>query len=239
MVYCFDIDNTICHTENGAYESSAPFHDIIFRINRLYDQGHTIKLYTARGMTRFRGNAQDVHNAYQELTVSQLKQWGVKYHELLLAKPSYDVFVDDKNMTITEFKNKFPIQIGFVAGAFDVIHPGYIALFKEAREVCDFLTVGLHVDPSVERYEKLRPIFSVEERRETLLALRYVDKVVTYTSEEELLQILEKEPMNIRFLGDDYIGKEHLGFHLNTPIHYIRRDHGWSYRKLISCLKSL
>lgn len=238
MIYCFDIDGTICHTEGRNYEESIPLPDVVERINRLYADGHTIKLYTARGMSRFNGDQEAVNAAYYHLTFTQLQNWKVKYHELIMAKPSYDIFVDDKNLTIAQFKKQHPLKIGFLAGAFDILHPGYIAMFKEAKINCDFLTVALHADPSTERPEKAKPVFSPAEREATLLSVSYVDKVVHYRTEDELLLLLKSEPMDIRFLGDDYQGKEHLGFHLKTPIHYIKRDHGWSHRKVVQCLKS-
>lgn len=238
MVYCFDIDGTICHTEGRKYEESVPFPDMVERINRLYADGHTIKLYTARGMSRFNGDTEAVYAAYHHPTYVQMQEWGINYHELILAKPSYDVFVDDKNMPIEEFKRNHPLKKGFLAGAFDILHPGYIAMLREAKANCDHLTVALHADPSIERPEKAKPVFSPSELEATLLSVSYVDKVIHYKTEDDLLFLLKNEPIDIRFLGDDYRGKEHLGFHLKTPIYYIERDHGWSHRKVVQCLKS-
>jgi cytidyltransferase-like protein len=96
---------------------------------------------------------------------------------------------------------------GVIAGAFDVYHPGYVEAFKRAKEKCDCLIVLLHTDPSIERPEKLQPILTVEERKEMLLSIRYIDDVVRYTYEEQLLDLLKMGEFNIRFLGDDYLGK--------------------------------
>jgi len=126
---------------------------------------------------------------------------------------------------------------GVIAGNFDVIHPGYIEMFKEAVANCDCLVVLLHTDPSIERPEKLKPILSVEERKAMLLSLIYVEDVVRYTYEEQLLYLLKYGEFNIRFLGDDYIGKPFTGDNLPIKIHYLNRDHGWSttkYKQLIS-----
>ena len=126
---------------------------------------------------------------------------------------------------------------GVIAGNFDVMHPGYIAMFKEAAANCDCLVVLLHTDPSIERPEKLKPILSVEERKAMLLSLIYVEDVVRYTYEEQLLYLLKYGEFNIRFLGDDYIGKPFTGDNLPIKIHYLNRDHGWSttkYKQLIS-----
>lgn len=126
---------------------------------------------------------------------------------------------------------------GIIAGNFDVLHPGYIKMFKAAAEKCDCLIVLLHKDPSIERPDKLKPILSVEERKEMLLELKSICDVIPYTYEIQLLDILKSGDFDIRFLGDDYIGKSFTGDNLNIPIHYLNRDHGWSttkYKKLIA-----
>jgi glycerol-3-phosphate cytidylyltransferase len=125
---------------------------------------------------------------------------------------------------------------GVIAGNFDVMHPGYIEMFKEAAANCDCLVVLLHTDPSIERPEKIKPILSVEERKAMLLSLIYVKEVARYTYEEQLLDYLKYGEFNIRFLGDDYIGKPFTGDNLKIPIQYLNRDHGWSttkYKELI------
>lgn len=125
---------------------------------------------------------------------------------------------------------------GVIAGNFDVMHPGYIKMFKEMNENCTVLIVLLHTDPSIERPEKIKPILSVEERKEMLLSLKYVDDVIRYTYEEQLYDLLKIGEFDIRFLGDDYRGKPFTGDNLKIPIHYLNRDHGWSttkYKQLI------
>ena len=79
-------------------------------------------------------------------------------------------------------------KTGVIAGAFDVLHPGYIKMFKDAKEnACDTLIILLHEDPSIERPDtKLKPILNVQERIEILLSLRFVDEVIPYKTEEEL-----------------------------------------------------
>lgn len=120
---------------------------------------------------------------------------------------------------------------GVIAGNFDVLHPGYIKMFNEAAANCDCLIVLLQTDPTVERPEKLKPILSVEERKEMLFSLKSVCDIVTYTYEAQLLDILKMGEFDVRFLGDDYIGKSYTGDHLSIPIHWIKRDHGWSTTK--------
>jgi len=126
---------------------------------------------------------------------------------------------------------------GFIAGNFDVIHPGYIKLFKECKENCDHFTILLHSDPSIERKHKLKPILSLDERKEMLFSLKYIDDIIPYTYEKELVSILMKENFDLRFLGDDYVNKKFTGDHLNIKLFFINRDHGWSttkYKELIS-----
>ena len=126
---------------------------------------------------------------------------------------------------------------GVIAGNFDVIHPGYIKTFKECKENCDHFTILLHSDPTIERPNKLKPILSVDERIEILSSIKYIDDIKVYTYEEELIKLLRDNKFNIRFLGDDYIGKSFTGIELNIEIHYLNRDHGWStttFKKLIA-----
>ena len=88
MIYCFDIDGTICSITDGKYEEAIPFTDRIKLVNRLYASGNTIIYFTARGST--------TGIDWTELTSKQLNKWGAKYHELHLGKPHYDVYIGDK-----------------------------------------------------------------------------------------------------------------------------------------------
>lgn len=94
MVLCFDIDGVICSRTDGAYEKAQPFHSAIQRINRLYDEGHTIKYFTARGGTTGRD--------WTDFTRKQLEDWGVKYHQLIMGKPPADYYVDDKSIDLVD-----------------------------------------------------------------------------------------------------------------------------------------
>jgi uncharacterized HAD superfamily protein len=89
--YCFDIDGTICTNTNGDYEKAEPFVDRINLVNKLYIEDHKIILFTARGST--------TNLDWTELTKQQLKDWGVKYNELIFGKPDADIFVDDKGIS--------------------------------------------------------------------------------------------------------------------------------------------
>jgi cytidyltransferase-like protein len=127
-------------------------------------------------------------------------------------------------------------EVGFVAGASDVIHPGYIKLFMDAKEHCEKLIVLIHVDPSAERPHKLAPILSVEERAIILLELRSVDQIGAYHTEEDFKQWMHLHPEYVRFLGDDYIDANYTGKDLPNPIVVVDRSHKWStttYKKAI------
>jgi len=129
------------------------------------------------------------------------------------------------------------MKVGVIAGNFDVIHPGYIHMFNECKKYCNYLIVLLHEDPTNERPEKLKPILSVRERLLILYSLKQVNLIMTYKTEAELYMILEEMNPDVRFLGDDYIGKPFTGNDLDISIHYLNRDHGWSttkYKQLIA-----
>jgi glycerol-3-phosphate cytidylyltransferase len=127
---------------------------------------------------------------------------------------------------------------GVVAGNFDLIHPGYIHMFNECKAYCEHLTVCLHEDPSVERPEKHKPIFTIEERIMVLAALRNLDQIVVYRTENELEETLSNLSFDVRFLGDDYLKKHYTGEYLKIPIVFISRSHGWSTTKLKNLIKS-
>lgn len=97
MVIYIDIDDTICHSPNKPdYTSSTPITENIEKANRLYEQGNLIVYWTARG------SATGID--WTEVTKKQLKDWGVKYHDLKFGKPNYDLFIDDKNLNTLEWK---------------------------------------------------------------------------------------------------------------------------------------
>ena len=128
-------------------------------------------------------------------------------------------------------------NMGIIAGNFDVIHPGYIKMFKECKSYCKQFIVLLHIDPSIERPEKLKPILTKEERTEILTSIKFINGIAYYTYEKELVDLIKRLSPDIRFLGDDYRGKTYTGFELDVPVHYLNRDHGWSttkFKKLIA-----
>lgn len=123
-------------------------------------------------------------------------------------------------------------NIGVIAGNFDVIHPGYIQMFNQMSEVCNEVVILLQTDPTVERPEKIKPILSVKDRIQLLLSLKQIDRVITYTTEEELENILIGFKPDVRFLGDDYRTRtDYTGYGLDIPIYFLDRSHGWSTTK--------
>jgi uncharacterized HAD superfamily protein len=94
--FCFDIDGVICKTNKSFYKKSKPNHKVINLINKLYVKGNEIKIFTSRYMGRNNENTSLVIKKYHKKTDAILKKWGLRYHKLILGKPSYDVFIDDK-----------------------------------------------------------------------------------------------------------------------------------------------
>ena len=122
--------------------------------------------------------------------------------------------------------------IGFTAGNFDLLHPGYIYTFEEAKRHCDYFMVFLQSDPSETRNTKYKPVIPLYERYKTLMSVKYIDEVVTYQTEEELLKLIEFYKPDIRILGDDYIGKRFTGDHLPIKVIYTTRSQDWSTTKI-------
>lgn len=229
MRYCFDVDGTLCHTpnsENGKpdYVNARPYLFMVDQVNRLYEEGNYIIIQTARG----KGSGID----HTELTKNQLDNWGYKYHELfpMFCKPTADIFVDDKAVNVVEWAASQPKVRGIVAGAFDLIHPGYIRMFRECREHCNHLTVALHENPSHERPKKIPPVHSLEDREEILRSIKYVDDIVVYQKEDEFLSYLKN--YDIRFLGDDYRDGSYTGNDIDIKIIFVDRSHDYSTTEL-------
>jgi|TARA_B100000768_G_scaffold146962_1_gene140245 glycerol-3-phosphate cytidylyltransferase len=123
-------------------------------------------------------------------------------------------------------------KIGFTAGNFDLLHPGYIYTFETAKEHCDYFMVFLQRDPSETRYTKYKPVIPLYERYKTLMAIKYVDEVITYQTEEDLINLMEFYKPDVRILGDDYIGKRFTGDNLPIEVIYTTRSHDWSTTRI-------
>lgn len=126
------------------------------------------------------------------------------------------------------------MKIGFTCGAFDLCHAGHMLMFKECKEYCDYLIVGLHTDPTLDRPEKNKPIQSLEERTIQLEAIKYIDKIITYDTEQELYGILSKNPykIDVRIIGADWKDKPFTGHDLALTTIFNARTHSYSSSNL-------
>ena len=123
-------------------------------------------------------------------------------------------------------------RLGFTAGNFDLLHPGYIYTFETAKELCDRFIVFLQRDPSLTRFSKYKPVIPIYERYKTLMSIKYIDEVFTYQTEDELLDLIKFWKPDLRILGEDYIGKPFTGDDLPIKVVYTTRSHDWSTTKI-------
>ena len=123
------------------------------------------------------------------------------------------------------------MKIGFACGVFDLFHAGHVLMLQECKEHCDHLIVALNKAENIDSTinpDKKPPLFNITERKLIMNSCKYVDEVLEYNSEEELLHILKTKKIDIRFLGEDYKGKPITGNELNIEIYYTNRGHGLS-----------
>jgi glycerol-3-phosphate cytidylyltransferase len=133
-------------------------------------------------------------------------------------------------------------KIGFTCSTFDLFHAGHVAMLEECKQNCDYLIVGLQTDPSIDREEKNKPVQSIVERYVQLSACKYVDEIVPYETEKDLLDYLKlhERTINIRFVGEEYMDKDFTGRELTSTfgddnkmiIYYNRRSHDFSSSEL-------
>ena len=126
--------------------------------------------------------------------------------------------------------------VGFTASAFDLFHSGHVAMLKEAKANCDFLIVGLQTDPTIDRPEKNKPIQSVFERYVQLEGCKYIDQIIPYATEQDIIDILLTYQITTRFIGEEYRSKEYTGKELcvdkGIEIYYNKRQHSFSTSEL-------
>jgi len=129
---------------------------------------------------------------------------------------------------------------GFTCSAFDLLHAGHVEMLRECKGHCDWLIVGLHINPRVDRPAKNAPVQSVYERYVQLRACKYVDEIIPYETEEDLINIMAIEPINIRFVGVEYKNTYVTGQDIcekrDIEILYNNRYHGYSSTELRSRL---
>lgn len=131
--------------------------------------------------------------------------------------------------------------VGFTCSAFDLLHPGHLAMLKECKDNCDYLIVGLHTDPSIDRPKaKNKPVQTVYERFAQLRACKYVDEVIPYETEYDLINLIAIENINIRFVGeeysDTYLTAQDICDKRGIKIFYNSRKHKYSSSELRSRL---
>lgn len=131
--------------------------------------------------------------------------------------------------------------VGFTCSAFDLFHAGHVAMLAECKQHCDYLIVGLHVDPSKERQTKNKPVQSVYERYVQLNGCKYVDKIIPYETEQDLINLLAIEDIHVRFVGQEYVGTKLTGEDIcerkQIRIHFNNRMHNYSSSELRSRIK--
>lgn len=126
--------------------------------------------------------------------------------------------------------------IGLTCSTFDLLHSGHVMMLREAKSQCDYLIVGLQTDPSIDRVEKNKPVQTVVERYVQLSAVKYVDEIVVYQTEQDLQDILEMFPIDVRILGEEYRDKDFTGREIckkrGIQLYFNKRDHRFSSSSL-------
>lgn len=124
------------------------------------------------------------------------------------------------------------MKVGITFSTFDLLHAGHVQMLREARSVCDYLIVGLQVDPSIDREDKNPPVQTLVERYAQLKAVSYVDEIIPYQLEEEVIDILQMYDIDVRILGEEYRKKNFTGKDVcqkrDIELHFNKRDHRFS-----------
>jgi glycerol-3-phosphate cytidylyltransferase len=124
-------------------------------------------------------------------------------------------------------------SIGFTCSCFDLLHPGHVLMLADAKSKCDILVIGLQTDPTIDRpNEKNKPVQEFAERKIMINGIKYVDHVIEYSTEAELLEILKLLKPDVRIIGTDWKGKEFTGHELPIKIHWHERTHNYSTSNL-------
>jgi len=132
------------------------------------------------------------------------------------------------------------MKVGFTAGTFDLLHTGHVLMLEECSSKCDHLIVGLHTNPHIERPHKNPPVQSLVERYIQLKAVKFVSEIIPYQTEKDLVDLLTILPIDIRFIGSDWEGKDFTGKNLGEKKHkilYNRREHPYSSSDLRKRIK--
>ena len=124
----------------------------------------------------------------------------------------------------------------YTNGVYDLFHVGHVNMLRRIKENCDKLIVGVHNDEQVMSYKKRKPIISYNDRLEIIRSCKYVDEVIVYHTEDDLLNMLKTQHIDIRFLGDEYKTKDFTGkqwcLDHGIELHYHNREHPYSSSSL-------
>ena len=133
------------------------------------------------------------------------------------------------------------MKVGITFSSFDLLHTGHVMMLKEAKNQCDYLIVGLQLDPSLERLKKNKPSQSIVERYIQIKGSKYVDEIIPYVSEQDIDDILKSFPINVRIIGQEYINKDFSGKNYcikkGIEIYYNSREHRFSSTEIKIRLK--
>ena len=122
---------------------------------------------------------------------------------------------------------------GITFGAFDLFHAGHVLMLKEAKAVCDYLIVCIQTDPSLDREEKNKPVQSIIEREIQVSGCRFVDEVIIYDTEVDLLNIIGQVDWDVRIIGEEYKDKDFTGRDQTLErCHFNKRPHTFSSSEL-------
>jgi len=128
------------------------------------------------------------------------------------------------------------ITVGITCSTFDLLHAGHIIMLEECKKYCDYLICALQVDPTIDRPTKNKPIQSIVERYIQLDAVQYVNKIIPYNTEEELITILSSLDLDVRIIGEEYKDTDFTGKDVcikrGVKIVYNKRDHDFSTTSL-------
>ena len=127
--------------------------------------------------------------------------------------------------------------VGFTCSTIDLLHAGHILMLAESKSICDYLIVGLQIDPSIDRPNvKNKPVQSIVERFVQLSAVKFVDEIIVYQTEKDLEDMLMFLPITIRIIGEEYKDKEFTGKQIceqrSIQIYYNQRKHSFSTTEL-------
>jgi len=139
---------------------------------------------------------------------------------------------DNVEIKDNDKKDRWNMKVGFTCGAFDILHTGHALMLEEAKSVCDHLIVAVQSDPSIDREEKNRPVQSYEERIMMVKSIKFVDEVVLYDTEDDLVELLKKIKPDIRIIGADWQGKKYTGWDLPIEPYFNSRTHSYSSTSL-------